>query len=551
MDLLKNDHVYVSCASIFFMKKYFVCIILWGLFFTTKAQSINELKELIEKEHYTTAKEMCIKMQKKDAEAAYWHTQILLMQGEQQEADIQIDELLKKYPDNKLLKISKAQGMLNTGKTKEAKVLFQEILASAGAQKADLCMAVGRAYALASMKNCDPDFAMATLQEVIALQSNNAIVHILKGDVYRKKLDGGNAVLSYTEAMQKDSKLEALANYKIGKVYASMANCEALTKYYTASLKANAKFTPAARELFISAMNLESPCVNIEMAKNYFVSFISIAELGLETELLRVDYHNLIGESEKALMKAKEILSKWPKEAPNELNALIGMIYSRTNDHTNTILWIEKFLNTKKNTDALPVAYLNKLGAAYSAIGDFEKSKITYLRGVDGATEAVQKIEYLNKAADEAIKAKAYASAASIYEDVNAVKKAPTAADYYRLGSAYYNAGNCNRSNEVFLIYAQKFPADWRPPLFLANCEAKADSNMSGGNAIANYQKFIELAKNDVSAKKSMMSTYMYLFAYEYQIKKNTAAAIAHLDKVLALDPAHEDALKYKKLLVK
>jgi tetratricopeptide (TPR) repeat protein len=294
-----------------------------------------------------------------------------------------------------------------------------------------------------------------------------------------------------------------------------------------------------------------SGCYDKAKSETYFKGYLANAEPGIKTQLLQIDMLFRNADYKGIIAKIKEVQASMPTEAPNRLQSMAAMAYFAEKDYPNTIQCIENYLAALGKEDEIITFHYKSLAISYSETGNYAKAVKAYLNCAEIQKDTFLKMGYMDNAAAEAIKAKDYATACALYSNIFDAKKSPGASDYFKLGSAYYNAGNCEESKRIFSVYADKFPNDWRPPLYIGYCEAKQDPYMTMGNAIPYYNKFIELAKNETTAKKSLIHTHMYLFAYEYQIKKNTAAAVAHLESVLALDPENEDALKYKTLLVK
>jgi hypothetical protein len=75
---------------------------------------------------------------------------------------------------------------------------------------------------------------------------------------------------------------------------------------------------------------------------------------------------------------------------------------------------------------------------------------------------------------------------------------------------------------------------------------------MENGLAIPDCQRFIEVAESDkVKNKNTLITAYGYMAGYNANIKKDFAAAISFLDKILEVDPANVDAVKNKEILQK
>ena len=103
----------------------------------------------------------------------------------------------------------------------------------------------------------------------------------------------------------------------------------------------------------------------------------------------------------------------------------------------------------------------------------------------------------------------------------------------------------------IFKTYSEKYPGDWRGPFWLAKANAGIDKTMTTWAAVPFYEKFISLAANDASVGKQLSEAYVYLFAYQYNKKKDKAAAMTYLNKALVADPNNAEAKKYKAQLSK
>jgi hypothetical protein len=79
------------------------------------------------------------------------------------------------------------------------------------------------------------------------------------------------------------------------------------------------------------------------------------------------------------------------------------------------------------------------------------------------------------------------------------------------------------------------------------------DTTMQQGLAVPHYEKLGEMALSIDAAKfkGQAVSSYFYLVQYYNDIKKDPAKALEYVDKVLAIDPANETAVKIKDILSK
>jgi hypothetical protein len=76
------------------------------------------------------------------------------------------------------------------------------------------------------------------------------------------------------------------------------------------------------------------------------------------------------------------------------------------------------------------------------------------------------------------------------------------------------------------------------------------DSTMVTAAAAPYYEKFISLGTIDGTGKKIFIEAYRYLFSYQYNYKKNKAAAIEYLDKILLIESDNIEAKDYKQKII-
>jgi len=78
------------------------------------------------------------------------------------------------------------------------------------------------------------------------------------------------------------------------------------------------------------------------------------------------------------------------------------------------------------------------------------------------------------------------------------------------------------------------------------------DSAMEQGLALPFYAKVIEMGSTDSIKNKSLLiQSYGYIGAYQANVKKDFPIALENFQKILQLDPANTDAIKYRDILKK
>jgi tetratricopeptide (TPR) repeat protein len=485
-------------------------------------------------------------------EAAYWLIETLLQTGEIADAKAAAQKAVGAFSSNPLVLVAMGHTELYEGKTSDAKNRFEAAIGMADKKtKAAVLNAVGRAHGNVPLKYSAPDYGIEKLKQASQMEPRNGNIFINMGDCYRKKLDGGGAVESYTNAMSVEPGLAPQANYKMGKVYATQQNCEVFARYFNAATSADANFMPAWRELFENYADRENKCVNFELARTYFDKFLNTSDQGDETEMLRANFAYGSKDYPTAIQKGQALLTSMGAKAPVRLNKLIGYCYFEQKDYTNAISWMEKYFEKETVTDNIVTHNYRVLAVAYDSTRQYEKAKQTWVKAGEFEPDVAKKWFYISQAADVAMKMKDNAGAASVYQMIVDKKPNPTKSDYIKCGNAYYDAGDYNGCIKIYEGYSQKFPEDWRGPLWVGRSNSAIDSNMVTGAAAPSYEKVLVLAAADSTTKRIQIEAYRYLFAYNYNLKKDKNTAISMLDKILVLDPMDPDAKKYKDALSK
>lgn len=519
---------------------------------TTHAQDISQAKKMFYYERWQSAKEGFEKAAGTNAEAAYWLVETLLMMDKITEAKIAIANATAAFSNNALVAVAKGHIELSEGKAADAKSNFEKAIALAtSSNRAAVLNAVGRANANVRLKYSIPDYGIAKLKEALVLEPANGNIYINMGDCYRRKLDGGSAVEAYTNALAKDASITAQAKYKIGKVYATQQNCEVFTRYFTEATAADKNFMPAWRELYENLADRESACVNFDKAKTYFDKYLAASDQGNEAELLRVGFAYASKDYNTAIAKAQQLIKTMGTNAPVRLYKLIGYSYYEQKNYSNAVKWLEDYFTKETNADNIVTHNYQELAMAYDAAGNLGKAKETWVKAGDFEIDQTKKWFYYTQAADIAAKMKDPSATAAIYQLIVDKKKDPSKTDYFKCGTAYYQAGNYSKSISVFTVYEQKYPDDWRGPFWMGRNHALLDSLMQTGAAVPYYEKALPMLMKEANTGQMQTELCLYLFAYSINVKKDKAVGLSYLDKVLAIDPTNQTALKYKAMLTK
>jgi tetratricopeptide (TPR) repeat protein len=124
--------------------------------------------------------------------------------------------------------------------------------------------------------------------------------------------------------------------------------------------------------------------------------------------------------------------------------------------------------------------------------------------------------------------------------------------DYWAVGQAYYFGDKFTEADSAFakVIEKQNGKAPLAVYLFAARAKANIDSTMETGIAKPSYDMYLEKALVDPEKnKKGIIEAYEYLGAYYIHKEENVNQAKTYYEKILAIDPKHEEATKFIKTI--
>ncbi len=512
------------------------------------SQSISEGNKYFYYERYKSAQsvfEKIIKGDAKNAEAWYWLALSQLGLNKLEEANTTVKNGLAKTNNHPLLQIAMGHIYVLENNITEAKNYFTKALTSAGkVPKEILQAAIGRACADGNSRQGDPNYGIEVLKAAAQTDTKNPELYILMGICHLKMGSdkGGDAVEAYRKALLIDP-LYAKAYYRIGRIYQSQNNIEIMNSSYDEAIQADNKFAPVYQSRFIHYEQRD----RAEAQKNLDL-YIRNTDQDCDVFIFQADYYRRSGKYKESIDKLKQVEQGICKDEPR-IKILFALNYLGTGDSASARSAIEKFLGTvnavkiQANDYKLAGEILSKFSGQENKAADY------YQQYIDKDTLKSNKLTAMLICAKLFEKTKNYTKTADWFQKIINFKEKPTSLDYYNCGRSYYLSGNYNSSISIFKTYIDKYPTDWRGPFWEARSNAAIDSTMTTWVAVPYYEKFILLAEKDASVSKQLPEAYLYLFAYQYNHKKDKVAATNYLDKALAVDPNNVNAKQYKALL--
>lgn len=513
------------------------------------AQTVQDGRKFISYQRFNSARETlekAVAANPGNAEAQYWLGQAYLELNQVDKAKETYRKALEGNGSNPLLLAGMGHVESLEGKKNDARQRFETAISLTKAKDIQVLNAVGRANA---DKNGDADYGIEKLFQATQIKGfKEPDVYLNMGDAYRKKNDGGNAVKSYNNALTVDAK-NAEAHYKIGKVYLTQGKDQEDTfvKHFNDAIAADPNFAPALYDLYAYFYFRD-----VNKSKDYFNRYKVLADKGAALDYEEASLLYASGDFKGAVDKSTALLSQYGQGSDARLYRLRAYSELKLSDTANAIKDIETFFSKASEDQIIPD---NWLVAAEMAARDTTRQVVfdKYVRkAIDGDTSLKGKTEIAKKAMDIFKKAGNQSKTAEWALNVMNMTPNPGKVDIYNAGFENFKAGNYERADSVFDIYKTKYPDEVYGHYWSFRSLSLIDTTMEKGLAIPDATKFIEIAETDkVKNKSTLITAYGYLAGYQANVKKDFAAAIAYLDKIMEIDPANADAQKNKDILQK
>jgi hypothetical protein len=386
-----------------------------------------------------------------------------------------------------------------------------------GKPSAAILNAIGFANSLGSSTMGDPIYAIEKLKQAATIDLNSADIYFNMGVCYLKLggENGGEAVKAFQEADLRDSK-SGRAKWRTGKIYQSQNNKESLELFFNGAIQAEPAFPAPYLELFNYYANRD-----VARAKGYLDDFLKYADKDPLNDFFYAEYLFRAGKYNESLAKAKEIEASAGVTAVPRLSILYAYNYDRLGDSIKAKDNVVKFFNAKLDIQAsdydLAVKLLSKFpGNEAQAVGYLEQA-------IGNDTSRVNKLNYMNQAADIYGKAKMYKEQLVWMRKVVDSKGTMGEGDHYRLTSAAVNAKDIPQAIELAKKYMIAFPDKPQPYIFFKKAAIASDPDTTTGSGVdyLQYLDSVYVAVNKEKFKKDIFLNEYYSILY-YISKTNT-----------------------------
>lgn len=523
----------------------------------SNAQSIDEGKKFMYYEKFISAKnvfQQLVTANPNNDEAVYWLGQALI--GPDEEKDIAGAKAvyqtgLAANPNSALLNAGMGHIELLEGKTQQARNHFETAISLSGGKSVDVLDAVGFANGDFDSKLGDAAYAVEVLTKATETKRfKDAKVMTDLGDAYRKVGNGGQAQLSYEEALKMDPSY-ARAKFRIGRIYQSQGpSQEAIfLKYYNETIAIDPNYTrvywilhqyfyetdvvksAAYLDKYLGAKGSDetNACfLNAQMkfAQGLFAEAFTSSENCIGSSA--TPYPNLYGLKAYAAYKLGDSVSAkngfelyFKKQKPEKLGSRDYETYAKV---------LLKF----PGNEALAGTFIEKAVELDST----ETGKVNLLKSVASIYES----------------RKLYGEAADWYKKIVEIKKDPGKTDIYNAGIGYYRVAKYPQAIDMFNRYIDKYPEDIYGYYYKGSAQAGIDTAMTMGMAFPSYLKATEVGEAYPDKSRIIpliKGSYRYLVIFAANVLKNRDQALSYCDKALLLDSTDTEFKGFKESIAK
>ena len=445
----------------------------------------------------------------------------------------------------------------------------------------------------------DTSLALPFIRQALKIDTKNAEIYLIAGDLYMMINDGSDAIRNYNLAQFADPQSPTAA-MKIGYVYAKSRALQQAIPNFEEAIRLNANYAPAYRELG----QLYWRAGRLEQSKTNFKKYLDLTEGNIPAKTRYVNSLFYAGDYEEVIKNVEEILTV--DKSRGYMNRLAGYsCYEKGNpDYDKALSYMETLFKTvapeyilqkdhhymarillKKNQNYTKMAdelnslkpQLEREKSRYSTataankpkikvtldeltgkIADLESSLAKANKEVDRAFSEYDKAfnfkrtdpnspmtpqerAILSEKASNYYAYRRYEGAAKTLAKLIDPSKENNLADYMQIGRAYYNAEKYKTADSVFNVILKKSP-DYLPAYVqIARTYSKMDPDFKLGLARPKFEKLLDVAEKDsIKNESEMIEALTYLGFYSME-NGNYTKAKDYYNRMIILNPQDKE----------
>lgn len=465
--------------------------------------------------------------------------------GEPVKAAAIADRIPADQRNQPLYQVIKGAALLNTGDSIAARDLFNAAIGDA--RKKDPAIQLAVAQALTESKYGNYPWAVQLLEAAVKRDGKNPDLYLAMGDAYRRMYNGSEAFRNYAHATELD-KNNAVAYYKIGKIYQTQNNPDVYNEYYSKALAADPAFAPVYFQQYYAAYFRD-----VRQALEPLQQYIKLGDRDVNNNYLLADVYFILKKYPESIKEANEIIALQKDSAKPRLYKLLAYSYDGIKDSVAAEKNLQHFFAIAPDS-IVAAADISLMAKLLQQKGQDSLALAWHTRAFDREKDSAQRVAIAKKLVAFHKSRKNFAQQAEWYAKMNAMHAPMSNVDLFGWGVANYNAKNYPAADSVFAVYVEKYPEQTYGYYWRARSNAAIDTAMEQGLAVPHYENLIKVAEkdtSDVTNRRWLIQAYGYVAAYKVNTQKAYEEAMTYFDKILALDPHNTDAAKYKDILAK
>lgn len=517
------------------------------------SQTVNDAIEQVYYQHYNAAKQIlgaAVEKEPANATAWYWLGRVWLKQKNTDSALAVMQKAMSlsesgtiAKKETPLINAGYAHVLLEQGKKDEALKIIETALDETKYKDANVLLAAAQANI--ETEKGDAAYALQLLEKAAKRKKHDAAISLAMGEAYRKMADGGHAVLSYEEARNEEPSL-AETWYREGLIYKTQQNEEILLDRFMKAYSTDSTYAPALYQLYSWYFFKD-----VKKAAFFLDAYIRHAEPDPSQLYMKADLAFVSQQFPEAIEWAQKIMNTEGDSAQPRIYKLAAYSYAAQKDSAIAFKNMETYF-MKQDTAGLVAKDFVLMARLYESRKEDSLAAGWYAKAIEASKDESEKLEYMITLADMEKNMNHRTEEAAWRGAIFKQKANPTNLDIYKWGTALYAAQDYHMADSVFAIYEEKYPDQLYGYLWRARSNAQIDTSMTEGLAVPHYIKLVEVAmKDSVKNRAVLLNAYGYLGSYEANIKKDYPASLEYFTRMLRIDPANEDAIKFTATLKK
>lgn len=508
-------------------------------------QDAKDAKQLLYYGKSESAKDVLHQIVKNDPDdAEAWY--LLATVYSEPPGNIKVPNILHAAPqdvkEDPYFMVAKGAVLLPGSNVQEADRYFSDALEKTKYKKPEILLAVAKTIIRA--EKGDANHAIDLLNRAIKKDKRNPELYTELGKAYRKLNNGTEAFKAFRQAIEADNKF-AEAYYLTGMLFRTQNNSDLYLEYFNKAIQADSKYAPAYYQLYYHYYFR-----NVNKAKEYLEKYIALSDHRIENDYDYTDILYLTKNYKQAIELAKKLIEIDNDKVPARIYKLIAYSYLETNDHLNAFNYIHRYFDVAPDSILIARDFI-LLGDLYTEKQHNDSAMFFYKVGAALERDSSLLVKYYKMIADLAKEQKDYSGTATWLGKYYLINEKSTNVDLFNWGLAWFQAGNFEKADSVFAMYAEKYPDQVFGYYWRGRSNAAIDTTMEQGLAIPHYLKVVEIGEEDTTgnSKRQLIESYGYLAGFEANQNKNYGKAIEYFEKLLQLDPDNEAASKYVQIL--